>query len=104
MPRLLHCEEALRFDSSVGGGRTTTFSALRKVCSSRDSSNAAPNRPSLGPPGKRSQHPRGLAGAIALLESGGDGSGSTTYLHGVAVIAIRASGDLAGDTHSSPPR
>ena len=59
---------------------------------------------SAGPPGTRSQHPPSLTGAIALLESGANGSGSTTYLHGVAAAAIRATGDLAADNHSSPRR
>ena len=88
----------------MGGGRTTTFSALREVRSSRDSSNEATNKPSPGPPGTRSQHPPSLTGAIALLESGANGSGSTTYLHGVAAAAICATGDLAADNHSSPRR
>ena len=75
VPRLLSQEGALRFDTSVGGGRTTTFWALRKVRSSRDSSNSAPNRPSSGSPGTRSQHPPGLTAALTRLESGAKGSG-----------------------------
>ena len=39
------CEVALGFNSPVGGGRPTTFSAPRKVRGGRYSSNSAPKVP-----------------------------------------------------------
>ena len=49
VPRFLSLREALRFESSVGGGRATTFWARQKVRSSRDTSNPAPEAPDPSP-------------------------------------------------------
>ena len=87
MPRLLRCEGVLRFDSSVGGGRATTFSARWKVRGSRDSSNPAPIARNLGLAGTRSQRPPCLSGEIAVLESAANGIDSRANLPGLAAAA-----------------
>ena len=94
MLRFLSLRGALRFDSSVGGERATTFWARWEVSSCRDSSNSVPDQPSPGPPGTRSRHPRALSGATVRLERGAKGSGSTTYLSGLVAVAIGTVADL----------
>ena len=53
----------MRFDSSVGGGRATTFSARRKVRGSRNSPNSVPKALFDFPPWW--QVPTGLSATLA---------------------------------------
>ena len=95
MPRLLQREGVLRFDTSVGGGRATTFSARRKVRGRRDSSNSAPKAPDPGPPGTRSQRLCALAGGNKSLESDPERAGTMTYLAGLTANGTSTIYDLS---------
>ena len=72
------------------------------MSSSRDSSNSAPNSPSLDPPATCSQHRCGLTGAVVRLESGAHGSGSMAYLPGLAANAASTATGLSTGRPSSP--
>ena len=50
----------------------------------------------------RSQHPPGLSGAAALLESGASCSGSTAYIPGLAADAASTAADLYVGRRGSP--
>ena len=101
VPYLSSQEGGLRFDSSVGGGRGTTFPARWKVCGSGDSSNSTPKPPFPGPPGTRSQHPPGLTGALTRFESGANCSGSIVYVPGLAADPASTAAGLSIGRRSS---
>ena len=102
VPRLLQREGVLRFDTSVGGGRATTFSARRKVRDSRDRPNPAPKALDPGPAGTRSQLVCGLPCASMRLESATNGVGSTAHLPGLAAAASSTSVGLGAARQRSP--
>ena len=103
VPRLLQREGVLRFDTSVGSGRATTFSARWNWRGSRDSSNPAPKALDPGLAGTRSQLLCGLPGASMRLESATSAVSSTAHLPGFAAAAI-STGIGLGVAHQSSPR
>ena len=92
------------FNSPVGGGRTATSSARRKVRSRRAGSNSAPKALYLGPAATHSRRSLRLAGGDAALAAATNGAGTIAYHPGLAAGAAGTAADRSADRHSSPPR
>ena len=94
---------AVGFDSPMGTLRGDRFSARRKVCSGRQTSNSTPNCPSPAPWLTIHSALSACAGAATPLERTAHGTGATPYLPGHATAAIRAAADLSAARYGSPP-